>query len=406
MSAPSPDRLSDHLDLPLPRFLVAAYGPTLLASLGFGAVVPMLAIQALALGASHAVAAFIAALVGIGQVVGDLPAGSLAARFGERRSLAGACLVDAALLTAVFFTHHVWVFAILAFAHGLTGSVFGLARQTYLTVAIPAAWRARAMSTLGGVMRIGYLVGPLVGALILRQHTVAAIFLLAGGTSLCASILTLLMPDTPGTASTPNTDVSTRSVLIAHRHVLLTIGTGILALMLVRTARQVFIPLWCAAHGISATNTNLIFALSMAAEVLLFFPGGIITDRLGRWWATVPTMAIIGTCFLALPAAGAAWTIAALSFLLGVGNGISSGIVSTLGADISPDVGRPQFLAGWRVFGDVGAAVGPLILSAVTALASLGASALVVGAIGWLGAVHLARLLPRRGPLPQSTPRR
>ncbi|MCL2317013.1 MAG: MFS transporter [Actinomycetia bacterium] len=407
MSSSQPDRLSDHLDLPLPRFLVAAYGPTLLASLGYGAVIPMLAIQALALGASHATAAFIAALVGIGQVVGDLPAGAVAARFGERRSLAGACLVDAALLISVFFTHHVWLFGVIVFAHGLTGSVYGLARQTYLTVAVPEKWRARAMSSMGGVMRVGYLVGPLLGALIVHRHSLAFIFLVAGAMSASAAVVTLAMPDTPTAGATgAGAEVSVRQVLVAHRHVLLSVGWGILALMLVRTARQVFIPLWCSAHGIDAANTNLIFAVSMAAEVLLFFPGGVITDRAGRWWATVPTMVIIGACFLALPATQAAWTIAALSFLLGVGNGVSSGIVSTLGADVSPDVGRPQFLAGWRIFGDVGAAIGPLVISLVTALASLAASALVLGAIGWAGAVHLARVLPRHGPLPPSTPSR
>jgi len=406
MSTPPTDHLSNHLDVPLPRFLVSAYGPTLLASLGFGAVVPMLALQAIALGASGAVAAFVAALVGIGQVVGDLPAGVVAARLGERRALAAACVVDAGLLTAAFFTHQLWLFALLVFAHGMTGSVVGLARQTYLTVAVPAQWRARAMSSLGGVMRVGYLIGPLLGALIIHRHGIAAAFLLAGGMSLAAGVVTLLMPDTPRQTDAVGDDrASMWAVLRAHRHALLTIGWGVAALMLVRTARQVFIPLWCDAHGIAPAATNLIFAVSMAAEVVLFFPGGIITDRLGRWWASVPTLVIMGAAFAVLPLCHTALTIAALSGLLGIGNGVSSGIVMTLGADLSPDFGRPQFLAGWRVFGDVGAATGPLIISVVTALASLSASALALGVIGWLGAVQLSRLLPRHGPVAQSVAR-
>jgi len=392
--------------MPLPRFLVSAYGPTLLASLGFGAVIPMLTLQALALGASGAMAAFIAALVGIGQVAGDLPAGVLAARVGERRALTVACAVDAALLTSVFFTHQLWLFAVLVLFHGMTGSVFGLARQTFLTVVVPLAWRARAMSTLGGVMRVGYLVGPLAGALVVHRHSLASVFLLAGGMSLAAAAVTLAMPDTPAPPEGDNSaTLPVWDVLRAHRHTLLTIGWGVLALMLVRTARQVFVPLWCDAHGISAANTNLVYAVSMAAEVALFFPGGVITDRLGRWWATVPTMAAIGACFVVLPSTQTAWTIAAVSGLLGVANGVSSGIVSTLGADVSPDVGRPQFLAGWRVFGDVGSAAGPLVISAVTALASLSASAVALGVIGVLGAAQMARLLPRHGQLPPSLPR-
>lgn len=420
METPRPDHLSDHLPagLTLRRFLVSAYGPTLLASLGFGAVVPMLALQAMALGTGADMAAFIAALVGVGQVLGDLPAGILTDRFGERRALAIACLVDAGLLTSVFFVHQVGLFAVIVFAHGLTGAVFSLARQTYLTVVVPLKWRARAMSSLGGVMRVGYFVGPLAGALIIRAHGIASTFLLAGGMALAAAVATLLMPDVdtgktarsaskvPGKSGADGREeVHTWSVLKAHRHTLLTIGWGILALMLIRTARQVYIPLWCDANGIDAATTNLVYAASMAAEVLLFFPGGVIMDRLGRWWVTVPTMAVISLCFAGLPWTHSVLAVSALSILLGVANGISSGIVSTLGADVSPDVGRPQFLAGWRVFSDVGSFVGPLVISLTTAVASLAAAGWVLAGIGWIGTLHLGRLLPRHGQLPASQPR-
>ena len=256
-------------------------------------------------------------------------------------------------------------------------------------------------------MRVGYLVGPLLGALIIHRHSVASTFLLAGGLSLMAAAVTLLMPDTPrqAGATEANRTVSVWTVLGQHKHTLFTIGWGVLAIMLVRSARQVFVPLWCDAHGINPATTNLIFAASMAAEVALFFPGGVITDRLGRWWATVPTMLIMGTCFALMPVTHTVLTITVVSALLGIGNGISSGIVSTLGADVSPDIGRPQFLSGWRIFVDVGSATGPLVISAVTALVSLAGSAFALGAIGFLGADQMARLLPRHGTVPQSKPR-
>ncbi|MCL2782885.1 MAG: MFS transporter [Propionibacteriaceae bacterium] len=405
------DRLSDHLPpgVTMRRFLVTAYGPSLLVSFGFGAVIPMLVIEASALGANAGLAAFVAALVGIGQVLGDLPAGVVADRFGERRALAGACLVDAVALGSVFFVHHLLVFAIIVFVHGMTGSVFGLARQTYLTVAVPIKWRARAMSSLGGVFRVGSFLGPLVGALIIQYFGLSSVFLLAGAMSVVAAFVTLMMPDTPtpeaATGCPDAQRVGVWTVLRAHRHTLLTIGWGVLAMTLVRAARQTLIPLWCDASGIAPATTNLIYAASMGAEVLLFFPGGIVMDRLGRWWVTVPTMIIMGAGFVALPLADSVLMITALGLLLGIGNGLSSGIVSTLGADVSPPVGRPQFLAGWRVFCDVGTSIGPLVISVVTALATLGASAVALALIGWLGAVQLGRCMPRSGQLPPSEPR-
>ena len=71
---------------------VAAYGPTVLSSIGTGAVLPVLALTARDLGASVGTAAVIVSLLGVGMLVGDLPAGALAARFGERRALLAASL--------------------------------------------------------------------------------------------------------------------------------------------------------------------------------------------------------------------------------------------------------------------------------------------------------------------------
>ena len=44
--------------------------------------------------------------------------------------------------------------------------MFSLARQAYLTEAIPIRMRARALSTLGGTFRIGLFIGPFVAAAI------------------------------------------------------------------------------------------------------------------------------------------------------------------------------------------------------------------------------------------------
>jgi hypothetical protein len=62
---------------------VPAYGPTVLVSIGQGAILPLVALSARALGASVGTAAVVVALIGIGQLIGDLPAGALA---GSARS--------------------------------------------------------------------------------------------------------------------------------------------------------------------------------------------------------------------------------------------------------------------------------------------------------------------------------
>lgn len=65
--------------------LPTVFLPSAVFGIGQGAGSPVIALTARELGASVGVAGVIVALVGLGAVLGDLPAGRVVARFGERR---------------------------------------------------------------------------------------------------------------------------------------------------------------------------------------------------------------------------------------------------------------------------------------------------------------------------------
>lgn len=378
---------------------MAIYAPTLLASIGFGAIIPLIALQATALGASLGLAAFITGLSGLAMLLFDLPAGTIAARLGERNSITLACVVDALVLGGVFVANSLPALALAVFVHGMTGSIFGLARQAYLTEALPLKYRARGMSSLGGVFRIGGFIGPLVASAILTRGEMRDAFIFAAGTSLFAAFATLVLPALPtdrrGVVDDEGHHPRTFTVLRRHRRALYTVGVGVMSLQMVRASRQVIIPLWAAANGLSPSTISLLYAASMALDVALFFPGGAIMDRFGRWWVCVPSVFVMSLCIGALPLATEVRSIVLVACLLGLGNGVSSGIVLTLGADASPRFGRSQFLAGWRLLADTGSSLGPLVISAVTALAGLVAAAVSIGVLGMIGGMWLSRWVPR-----------
>lgn len=384
------------------RLIISGYAPSLISSIGFGGVVPLITIVALRMGANVGQAALVTAALGIGQLVGDLPAGSLAARIGDKRAMVFACLLDSSALAAMYFSHTVPILVTVVFIDGLAGAVFGLARQTYMTEAVPLKYRARALSSLGGVFRIGFFVGPLISAAVVAHAPLGTAFLVAAGTSLTAAIITAALPDLPADSTrraTPGAapeKVSTWKVLREHSVVLATQGTGVLVLMMVRSARQAIVPLWCEHAGMSASTTSIIFAIGMGFETVMFFPGGLIMDRFGRWAVVVPSLVLLGVGLALLPLTHSVLTISLVSSLLGIGNGISSGVVMTLGSDASPDVGRPQFLSGWRVLSDTGNSVGPLVISGVTLFAPLATAAIVLGVLAWAGAGWLGRWIPDR----------
>ena len=401
------------------RDAVQIYAPSTVYAVGLGAMTPALAVAALALGLDAARAAAVVLLVGLGSLVANGPASALAARAGERVTMvvsAGLGTVGAGLAWAttagvssgpsaagVAEPGRLALFLAAVLAVGMAGAGFNLARQAYLAVAVPATHRARAMSTLGGTVRIGTFLGPFLGAaaqapLGLDGAFAAAAAAMAVGALLCLRIRDLPVPasdpaagEEPGPAGRPRL----RDVARARRGALLTAGFGVVAVSAARAARNAVIPLWATHLGLDAATASLVFGLAGAADLLLFYPSGRLMDRFGRRAVAVPCLTLLGAGFLAISLTREPTAFAAAAVLLGIGNGFGAGIVMTLGADHSPPNARAPFLGLWRSMSDAGMLAGPLLLSGVTAAAGLAVGVGSLAVICGVGAVVFAAVLPR-----------
>jgi MFS family permease len=387
---------------------LGAYGPSLLYGVATGAILPVIALTARDLGADVATAALVITLSGVGSLLANVPATLIATRFGERKALVGAALWCAAAMFLALWAPALPVFAAAVLMVGMAGAVFGLARQSYLTEAVPAYFRARALSTLGGVTRIGVFIGPFAAALAMSALGLDGAYWVGGAASLAAAALSWRVPEltagrhgpavrTPLGAAPPSAP-TVRSVLRSHARIFATVGIGVLLIAAVRATRQAVLPLWAEDIGLDVSATALIYGLSGAIDMLIFYPSGKVMDVKGRRWIAVPCMLIMGTALALLPMTGEAVGLLLVALLIGFGNGIGSGIVMTLGADFSPSPGRPQFLGIWRLLTDTGTMGGPALLSLVTALATLSVGIWATASLGFLGAAVLWYWIPRAAP--------
>jgi MFS family permease len=382
---------------------VPAFGPALLFSVGDGAILPVVALSARELGASVAVAALVVTLIGLGSWFFNLPASLITLKFGERWAIVGAAAASAVALAAAAVSplvpNGIWLLAAAMVVVGMAASVFSLARQKYLTEAVPVILRARALSTLGGVNRIGIFIGPFIGAAVMQFGGITAAYWAGVVAMAAAAGVSVTIPDlvaAPGPAGgTPGPPPTLRSVAASHAGVFLSVGVGVLLLSALRASRQVVIPLWAEHLGMDATQASLIYGISGAIDMLVFYPAGKLMDRKGRQWVAVPSTLIMGTAMLLIPLSAGFVGLLLAALLIGFGNGISSGLNMTLGADFSPDNGRGQFLGIWRFMADAGATGGPVLLSGVTAAVSLGAGVGATGVLGFAAAVVFAVTIPR-----------
>lgn len=396
------------------------YLPTVLFAMGEGAVIPLIPVIAANMGADVASAALVASALVVGQLCGNLPAGWAVARIGERFTMVIAGVISMIAVVGMILAPVIAAFAASAFLLGFCAAAFGLARHAFMTTRVPVAFRARALSLLGGSFRLGVFIGPFVTAALLQifgdEHAAIWFFL---GCLLVMVALVLFGPDpektTPPIASDASFaedsgEVVTGSIptierigifgtMWQYRGVLGRLGLAAASLSAVRSARQVVLPLWGISLGLDAQTIALVVGVSGAIDFALFYASGQVMDRFGRLWAAMPAMVLMGTGFLVLSfthdGESAVLWFGMLAAVLGVGNGLSSGVLLTLGADVAPKQEPAAFLGSWRTLTDAGGAVAPLLVAAITAVAALPFAAAAMGVISILGAAGFLRWIPR-----------
>lgn len=382
--------------------VLPAYGPSLIGSIGTGAVSPLLALVARDLGASVPVAALLVAVPIIAELLVALPVGVLIDRAGERLALTLGGALEAIIGILGWSAGSLWMLVVAAVLIGPTSAVFVVARQSFLAQVVPVDQRARAMSSLGGVARIGWFIGPLLAAPLIATHGAKASFLVLAGAGVAAAALTwwsMDLPDlVPGATTGNPVPVPVSQTVRRHLRIFLTVGIGVLIIGLARSARLTVVPLWSEHVGLSASQVSLLFSLSYSLEMLLFFPAGWVMDRFGRVWVAVPVAVVLGAALLLLPLATTLTGVAVAALAMGLANGMGSGIVMTLGADLAPADGRAAFLGVWRWLSLIGTNSAALIVAGIAAAVGLGAASVVVGALSLLGGGWLWRWVPAHDP--------
>lgn len=372
---------------PLRALVLPVYTPAALFSTSAGVVSSVLVLSALYVGFSEASASAIAGLMGIIAVVFSPPTGRVIVRIGDRRALLLAgCFgtLAAAAIFAVMMTagggisRVLFIAAIVAL--GLASNVWQLARQAYVAQSVPAMWRARALSTLGGMNRVGSLVGPLISTSVvalwwLGGAYAASIILLVAATFIVARFLV----DGDGR---PSTSVSVSESRVPSQAATVIMGVTMNGVAILRAIFPVVIPLWGTFLGASETLITSTFAATALLDTVMFMLAGGLMDRWGRHAAIGPTLLImpLGLIVMALFHNIPGYIVGAV--ILGFGNGFGAGTVMTVGADLSPQTAKASFLGIWQSIVNIGGAAGPFIVSGLTHAFGIESALWVIAAMG------------------------
>lgn len=378
------------------RITLSVYLPTLLAEIGIGAILPLLTLSALAFGQSETVASLAVTVYAIGRLVGGALGGVFTTRAGAVPATLLGLLGLAAGTLACAVAPTLWVLALGMALIGAGHAGVHVSRQAQLDLMVPLKARARGLTTLAGVWRIGNFIGPLIGAALIHAFDLSAGYYLGLGMVTLGAIAYAI--NAPSHLTVPRRDrvkVKMWTVLRPHRKVLSTLGLGIALLGAARQVRVVVIPLWAEQAGLTASQTSLIFGLATALDMAMFLPAGWVMDKVGRRWTAVPSAMALAAGTAALPFTHSPVTVAAASLLIGLGHGWGSGVVMTLGADAAPEDGRAVFLGAWTNLQDIGGLLGPIVVAGGAAI-SVAAGVWAASGLGAGAAGALWRWTPPR----------
>lgn len=378
--------------------LVAVYVPTLLLAFAEGLLIAVLPLYAASFGVGYGLVGFASSAAAIGTLLTDVPAGAVLGRVGLRPTMiAGSGLVALSTFGLVWSEQFPGL-VLLRFLAGIGTALWALSRHAYIAEAIPPAQRGQALSTFGGINRLGIFGGPAIGGLLADQAGIQVTFgFSAALAGLALAMAAVLLKPLSRAASSLRALHRWRLVGSGVRQNARDLGAAATAQTLgqmIRAGRFLIIPLWGAEElGLDAAQVGTIVTAGAILDVSMFIPAGMLMDRFGRKVAAVPSFGLMALGIGLIPFTRDFLTLLLVAMLIGLGNGLGSGLMMTLGADLAPPGATGEFLGVWRLIGDVGAVTGPLLVGAVAAAVGLSGGAWVLSVAGWLAVFTLARLV-------------
>ncbi|HEY7713787.1 MAG TPA: MFS transporter [Candidatus Binatia bacterium] len=361
------------------RGLSALYAGTFLSG-AWAMILPTIPVLARQFDVSAGGAAQIVTAFAAGKFVGTVIAGVLLDRMGTRMALVGGPLAASLASLCVVWTAWFWMILLIALVLGAADSLWATAREIAGIDLAHRSQRGRVISGLHGVHTIGAAFSPFAGGWLTETYSFQAAFI---GYAAATAVSIPLGWVGPESAVHPPSEkpqdkptgwsiaaIGERLQAIQHlyreiepqlRSTYCAIVFATLASQSQRVIVQSMLPLYAAHYlQLAPTQIGMLFTVSGIIVFAMILPAGLLMDRVGRKWCTVPSTAIPGIVFLLIPMTGSFAQLAALVGVTGLAQGLSLGSLATSTYDVVPSHARGRLQAMRRTIAELGSGIAPL----------------------------------------------
>jgi MFS family permease len=345
--------------------------------LGFGAMVPSLALYAQSFGVPASAIGLAVGIYGLARFSTAVPAGQLSDRLGRRPTLAIGGLVSALgnLWCAVAAQYPEFIVA--RFIAGAGAGLILTTGQVVLADISTPTRRARTISIYQGTFLFAVGIGPFPGGLIAEHLGLAAPFVAYGSASLLAATVAWFavretrplstrmgVPElAAGGRPTAQPFTAQIRVLVGKTGLLL---VGLIALLnaVVRTGGLfAIIPILGTVQlGLSVGAIGTAMMLGSVFGLAAAYPAGTLADRFGRKPLIVAATAMTGASMVVFAFAGSYAAFLAASIVWGIASSVGGAAPAAYAADSAPPGMNAATMSLYRMTADAGYVIGPLAL--------------------------------------------
>lgn len=371
--------------------------------LGFGAMVPSLPLYAETFGVSGAAIGLAIGVYGLARFVLAIPSGQISDKWGRKPALAiGGFLSTAGNLMSVYATDYP-EFLIARFIAGAGAGMVVTTGSVILADITTPARRGRVIAIYQGTFIFAVGIGPLPGGLLAQNFGLLAPFWFCAFASFIAGSIALFsvketrhlarQKEIKGTVLPSLAD----QLKILSKNIGFVLVSGIaLSHALTRTGGLFNIIPIIGSFRIQLAYDEIGIALAIGSLLGLcaVYPAGVAVDRWGRKAIIVPFTFVTGISFLLFAVAETFFWFAFANALWGIASGIGGSAPAAYAADSAPPGMNASAMSLFRMLGDIGYVVGPILLGFIVDIHGTNVALYMAASILFIIGTLFARFAP------------
>jgi DHA1 family multidrug resistance protein-like MFS transporter len=354
------------------RDVLSIYIPAFFVMTGMSIVSPILSLYAKSFDVSYTLATLAISIYAIGRLCTNLPVGVLGDRIGRRPVLlAGAFILTVSAFLCAY-AGSFWELVLYRLLQGVGSSMWQTMRATMLQDILQPEERGRILGYFQAFVLIGSSAGPTIGGVVAETWGIRAPFYAYGLGGLASFVLSYLLIAEPERVRHHQTDQPRE----AHGYSWAVVGRllknvnfaaaciATFTTFFMRTGlRSTLIPLYGDGE-LQLTTAEIGYAISFSTFTNLFItiPIGYALDRFGRKAILVPSLLASAMVAVLFPFTTDFLQLAVVCVLLGLSTGGGGQAPLALASDATMHEPHGLSMGLYRVFGDIGFIIGPLMV--------------------------------------------